>query len=712
MKKVELLAPAGNMESLYAAVMGGCDAVYLGGKSFGARAYSKNFSEEEIIQAINYCHLYGVKVYVTCNTLVYEENVEDFINYVRFLHQNGVDAILIQDLGMLDLVRKKFPKLEIHASTQMHIHNLDGVQFLEKLGVKRVVLARETNVQTIKDILSQANVEIEVFAHGSLCVSYSGQCLMSSLIGGRSGNLGCCAGSCRLSYDVVDGNGKILNKEKYPLSMKDLCTVDKVGQLIDMGVSSLKIEGRMKSPSYVYLVTKLYREAIEAWYSERKVYVNEKILKDLKKVFNREYTEGFLFNAKNSSVVNMKRPNHQGVVIGKVINYKRPYVTIKLTDDLHIQDGLRIVGKDDVGVKVNELYINKKLVKEAHKNDVVTLKIKSDVDINSDVLLTSSSYIDKVIEDKIKVSRKVLIDGVFEARLDGEMMLTLSDNLNNKVQVTISGVSKANNVETLESQVRKQLTKLGDTVYDFQSLTISLDNKVFIPMGLLNELRRKAVLELNKKRLKVGDFKEESYYIEVPDFQRKFIKCCLISKENDLKKIYENNYDVVYCKENVDGIGWQLPKVIDSYPSISKHLLVGEIGAFNKFKNVDCDVSFNVVNSYTVAFLHSIGAKKITLSYELSDEQVKKIVDNYFDRYHKRPNVEVIVYAREEVMISKFNLNDYFSKEKLLLRDNFKNDYIIKNWNGMMVIYNYKIRDKRSINYYEMGVNAVRENIM
>ena len=251
MKKVELLAPAGNMRALKAAVMAGCDAVYLGGIKFGARAFSKNFDNDEIAHAINYCHLYGVKVYVTVNTLIYENEVDTFINYIEFLHKNNVDAVIIQDFGMFDLIRKTFPNLEIHASTQMHIHNLDGTLLMEKLGMKRVVLARETSIDQIRDIKNNSNVELEVFVHGALCISYSGQCLMSSLIGGRSGNRGACAGSCRLKYDIIDDNGNKLNKGEYPLSTKDLNILEYVGELIDAGIASFKIEGRMKSPEYV-----------------------------------------------------------------------------------------------------------------------------------------------------------------------------------------------------------------------------------------------------------------------------------------------------------------------------------------------------------------------------------------------------------------------------------------------------------------------------
>ena len=258
MKKPELLAPVGNKESLIAAINAGCDAVYLSGKKYGARAFAYNFSNEDLIWAINSCHLYGVKVYVTVNTIIYEKEVEDFISYIDFLHRNNVDAVIMQDIGMIDLVRKTYPNLEIHVSTQVNVHNIEGVKFFEELGINRVVLGRETPIEEVSNIKSKSNVELEVFVHGALCVSYSGQCLMSALIGGRSGNRGMCAGCCRLPYDLIS-DGKKINKDKYLLSTKDLMVLENIGDLIDLGVESFKIEGRMKRPEYVYLVVSLYR---------------------------------------------------------------------------------------------------------------------------------------------------------------------------------------------------------------------------------------------------------------------------------------------------------------------------------------------------------------------------------------------------------------------------------------------------------------------
>jgi len=243
----ELLAPVGNMECLKAAINAGCDAVYLAGRNFGARSFAGNFSNEELIDAINISHLYGVKVYVTVNTLVYDIEVDRFLNYIDFLHKNNADAVIMQDIGMIDLVRKTYPNLEIHASTQLHIHNLEGVKFCGELGLKRVVLARETPIELIEEIKNNTDLELEIFIHGALCMSYSGQCLISALIGNRSGNRGTCAQICRQPYSL-EIDGKIVSNNEYLLSTKDLNTLENIGKLIECGIDSLKIEGRMKRP--------------------------------------------------------------------------------------------------------------------------------------------------------------------------------------------------------------------------------------------------------------------------------------------------------------------------------------------------------------------------------------------------------------------------------------------------------------------------------
>ena len=704
MKRIELLSPAGNMDSLVAAVQAGCDAVYLGGTLFGARAFAGNFNDEEIVKAIKYCHLYGVKVYVTTNILIYEREVETFLKYVEFLHKNNVDAILIQDLGMLDLVHKTFPNLECHASTQMHIHNLDGVIVANKLGCKRVVLARETPISLVKEIKEKVDVDLEIFAHGALCVSYSGQCLFSSLIGNRSGNRGSCVGSCRLPYRIVDNHNKTLNNGDYPLSMKDLNTLEYIDELIEAGVTSLKIEGRMKSPEYVYTVTKLYRMAIDSYYETGKVTINEEEINNLQKLFSRGFTKGYLFNEEIDHILNTNRPNHQGIYIGKVIDYKNGFVTIRLTENVSINDGIRIVlDNDDYGTVLNEFYIDKKLVKEANNGDTISFKVNKLIPKNSKVLLTKDSRLINKIDETIKTNpRKVGITGLISLYKGKPMEIVVTD-YNHSIKVVGDIVEESKSHPTTESDILSKMNKLSDTVYKFDGLRVIIDDNVFVPFKKFNELRHKLFNELDKVRQDKKEFIKEKYSINLDDYEHEELRSVLVEKENNDK------YDIIYSENENDTI-YKIPKVNYDYTKYTdtKEYLVGEIGAFNRLKNVYCDYSFNVVNSYTVALLHSLGAKRITLSLELTPKQIESIYNNYVDRYKKKPNLEVIVSGYREVMTLKTNLNKIYNNEKLYLVDRFNNKYRIRERDNITYIYEHKKFDDK-YNYYKLGINVLRD---
>ena len=262
---MELLAPAGTKESLIAAVENGADAVYLGGKLFNARRFAANFNEEELCWAVKYCHVRGVKVYVTVNTLIHEHELEPVVDYIFSLYNLGVDAVIVQDLGLAHLIHSILPDFELHASTQMFLHNRFGIKFAEKLGIKRAILARELSLDEIAE-LAESGLDLEVFVHGALCVAYSGQCLFSSLLGGRSGNRGQCAQPCRLPYQLVDRVSQAEVVEQpgdYLISPKDLRLIEHLDLLEKIGVKSLKIEGRMKGPEYTAVVTRTYRDAID-----------------------------------------------------------------------------------------------------------------------------------------------------------------------------------------------------------------------------------------------------------------------------------------------------------------------------------------------------------------------------------------------------------------------------------------------------------------
>ena len=707
MKKIELLAPAGDMNSLKAAVMAGADAVYLGGTLFSARAFAGNFTNDELVEAVSFCHLYGVKVYVTCNILIYENEIDKFLEYIDFLHQISVDAILVQDIGMLDLIHKTYPNLELHASTQMHIHNLDGVMVASKFGCKRVVLARETPIEVVKDIIKKSNVDIEIFAHGSLCVSYSGECLFSSLIGHRSGNRGSCVGSCRLPYTIVDDKGNKLNHGNYPLSMKDLNSLEYLKDLIEAGVTSLKIEGRMKSAEYVYTVVRLYRLAIDSYYKNNEIYIDKQELNNLQKLFSRGFTKGYLFHEDIKNIINSERPNHQGMYIGKVISYHHGYVEIKLISDVSINDGLRIVlENEDYGIVLNEFFVNKRLVKEAHEGDVISLKVKKQIPINSKVLLTKDSKlineIDEIIESR---PRKVMVNVYVEALVDKELKIGVSDGINN-ISVIGDTIEKAKNNPITKDDIIEKMNKLGDTVYRIDKLDIQMDENIFIPFKKFNDLRRYLFDKLNEKRLYKIDYIKKDYYINVNDYKKERLRSVLVNK-----KVKDLNYDIIYSENRDDNCIIKLPKVMDNYDNLdlNKEYLVGELGAFNKLKNIYTDYSFNVVNSYSVAILHSLGAKRITLSLELTSKQIENIVSSYQNRYHKNPNLEVIVNAYREVMTLKTNLNKVYNSKSLFLVDKFNNKYKIREVNNLSYIY----EPKRYINnedYYKIGINVLRDN--
>ena len=700
------------MDSLKAAVMAGCDAVYLGGVLFGARAFAGNFTNEEIVDAINYAHLYGVKVYVTINTIIYDSEVERFLDYVRFLHKNNVDAVIIQDIGMFDLLRKKFPNLELHASTQMNIHNYDGALLAKKLGFKRVVMARETPIDVIKKIKEEIDIEIEVFIHGALCVSYSGECLLSALVGKRSGNRGTCAQICRKKYDFYDDDKNKLNTNNYLLSTKDLCTLKYVDKLIEIGVDSLKIEGRMKRSPYVYLVTKTYRKVIDNYYNTGKLKIDENDIIELKKMFNRNFTKGFMLNEDNNNFTYDKRPNNIGIEVGQVISKVKNDLKIKLTYAVSVHDGLRILDdKEDKGLVINKMFINNKSVLEAKKGDVITLKYDKYVEKNSKVLLTSSKkQLDSISEAIKNQERFIYIDLNFTAKENENLKLTITDGLNTVTEMLDKTPMRAINKETSFDVIKKQLSKLGNTVYKARSITLNLDDNLFINIKDINEIRRRAIRKLNEKRLYKIDFVEKDYTIGVPDFPSIKQTAVLVNKENESLK---DKYDLIYTEDektkDEDSI-IVLPRIINEHPFIKNTVMIGDFGGLLKYDNFQTNFSFNVVNSYSVAFLHSLGAKLVTLSYELSLSQIKNMIEIYKKRYNKNPNTSLIINSYPECFVSKFNLNKKYNVKSGYLKDSYGNFLRVKTKGDIMVVYHFKkvnLYDIKEV--FETGVNLCLE---
>jgi putative protease len=712
--KTELLAPAGNMETLKAAILAGADAVYIGGKFFGARNFAMNFTDEEMIEAIRYAHLYGVKVYVTMNTLVYESEMKNFEQYALFLHQNNVDAIIIQDIGAMDYLRQKYPSLPLHASTQMHIHNLEGVKLVESLGLERVVLARETPIELVKEIKENTNIELEIFIHGALCVSYSGECLMSSLLNGRSGNRGTCSQCCRMPYDLYV-EGKKVSKEKYLLSPKDLNSLNYLEELLKIGVDSLKIEGRMKRKEYVYTVVKLYRKAIDSYYELGHVKIDENDLYELKKIFNRDFTKGFLNHEKSENFINSIRPNHIGIEIGEVTNVNKNMVTVKLTHPLNQNDGIRIIGDSDTGCMINKLYHNKKLTSHVEKGEICSFYVKDKVNIHDKVLLTTDSIQLNTIDHILKTEKKqIKISGKATCQ-DNVLTLRITDD-KNTVEVSTKEVENALNHPTDKARVEKQLKKTGDTPFVFDVLDIKMQDNVFIKIDVLNHLRKEALDKLAEKRMYQKEITYGTYKEKVTDKKSENGTVAYIKNIKD----YHNNYneymtddEEIYDKlKDKTTIYYKLPRVLEHIPDTNKNLVVGELGSLYKYKNVVTDFSFNVVNSYAVALLHNLGAKRVTLSYELNDFQVKNIIEAYQERYKVNPSLERIVSSTPEVMALKYDMLKPYHVKNAILKDYQNHSYKVEKNNLITTIYHFrKIELENVENNFNLGVEKIRYHL-
>ncbi len=507
---MELLSPAGNFSGFLGCLNAGCDAVYLAGKEFGARAYADNFSDEEILSVIEIAHLHGVRVYLTVNTLIKEKEFSDVINYIRPFYEAGLDACIVQDLGLISVFKYDFPKMEVHVSTQGFATGSESVKFYKDLGASRVVLARELSLQEIKEIKINCDIEIETFIHGSMCYSYSGECLFSSCLGGRSGNRGRCAGPCRQPYSI-EGVKDSKFKNKYFLSMKDQCTLEILPKLIEAGIDSLKIEGRMKSPEYTAFVTTMYRKYIDLYEKDKENYsVDPKDLEALKNMYMRsEISDGYYFRKNGREMITLDNPAYS---------------------------------KTD----------------ETLKNEV------------------KREYIDTL--------KKIKADGYVYSKVGENFSFSL--NANGKF-VTVSGdiVEKALNNSTKEEDIKKQLSKFGNTPFELNELTTECDDFGFISIKQLNEYRRKCVNLLKTELLKDYDrlansYSKKDFELRERSFSPKDI-ICVTNKEQ-----YEiiNNQSL----NTFVGLDYKLYKDVkaDAFDTIVLFPDICRNGDFNEIKEI------------------------------------------------------------------------------------------------------------------------------
>jgi putative protease len=510
--KPELLAPAGGMEALMAAVENGADAVYLGARAFSARGYASNFSEEELEKAIDYAHLRGVKIYVTVNTLLKGGEIESALMLLSHLREMGVDAIIIQDLGLISLSRKYLPDLPLHASTQMTLHNSEGVVFVKGLGIERVVLSREVSLEDIRKVKERNDVEIEVFIHGALCISYSGQCLLSSLIGGRSGNRGYCAQPCRKKYRLYCNGKQIKTTGSYLLSPKDLNTSSDLGPLIEAGIESFKIEGRMKRPEYVAGVVRIYRRLIDRYLKDPAGYsVPEEEGETLTQLFNRGFTSGYFFGNPRGKLMSRENPHNRGIPAGKVISYDRhtKKLRIKLSNSLRLGDGIMVENAEtrpeDKGKIISSMYTEKGPVYNAGKGEVIEITFDSRAPSGSTVYRTH----DKKLMDSLKKESE---SGALRPNIPIYLTATIIPRKPARLEVKDSDsnvvaveseylVEKAEKSPTSKAQIEKQLTKLGNTLFEAAELKVNVGEDIFIPVGQLNDLRTKVVSQIENLRI-------------------------------------------------------------------------------------------------------------------------------------------------------------------------------------------------------------------
>ena len=561
LKKTELLIPVGNMDVLHAAIHNGADAVFLGGKRFGARAFSNNFDDDEMVKAIKLCHLYGVKIYVTVNTMIYQNEVDELLPYIEFLYKNNVDALIMQDIGMINLVRSKFPLLEIHVSTQAHNHNIYGIEYYKNIGCTRVVFAREESLEAINSI--DIDIEKEVFVYGALCVCYSGNCLFSSLNGGRSGNRGECAQCCRLPYSLYIDNKLV--KDGYLLSTKDLNTLDRLKDLLDSNIDSLKIEGRMKSKEYVACVTKIYRKLIDAYYEGRELIISEKDRIDLLKIFNRGFTLGYLFNESNIS--NTLTSNHQGILLGEVVKVYDDKVKIKLLEDIHQEDGIRFKNAS-YGMIVNRLYNESGLlINSALKDEYILIDKKADIRVN-DIVLKTSDY-NLIQELNSYDEKKINISICFKASLDSGMTLEVDDGMHYVSERSLN-VYEAIKQPIDDERVKEQLLKLGNTPFKCNDIKVLLLGNLFINIKDINELRRNVVSKLiaarenDSKELIIGsNLLINSTICDKPEISvfvrnEEQLNACI---KSDADNIYTDSYDIYSKYKDVCNIFYRLERV-------------------------------------------------------------------------------------------------------------------------------------------------------
>ena len=762
--RVEILAPAGSMECLKAAIAAGADAVYTGGALFGARAYAHNLTEEELLEAIDYVHLHGRRLYLTVNTLIKDREMEkQMYDYLLPYYRQGLDAVIVQDIGLFRFIRKHFPDLPIHASTQMTLTGVDGAKFLEKEGAQRIVTSRELSMAEVKKIADETELEIESFVHGALCYCYSGQCLFSSFIGGRSGNRGQCAQPCRLLYRTPEAK-----RPQYLLSLKDICTLELIPEMIESGIYSFKIEGRMKKPEYAAAVAFQYRKYADLYlkyyeecpagedpaaYAMKKYRVREEDRQMLLDLYNRGgFHTGYYHTQNGREMISLNRPNHAGVPAVKVLAKKGRTVTAKALTDLYPQDIIELPMRK--GREKADNYTCKDAVRKGMN---VQIPVFADTPFKRDEIwmrTRNSTLIDTLREEFVNGKIKERICGTF--RLYPQETATLTVKCRD-AEITVAGekAQEALSQPMSRERIEKQLRKTGNTEFEFSFLKVEIGEKVFLPMQSLNELRREALETLEKviceKYRRSGEVKDPEedtielsmeeevlsgwtasvrtaeqmeVILEEEAIGRIYVDCTMFPRiwEKDSyvewitkvhatgKEIYlvmpyifrertRKQYEAAYNR--IFGAGWDgiLIANYESFAFLKEHGYTGRIMT---------DYNLYEFNQESRKFWKEKGVFEFTAPVELTERELQDL---------RVKDGEVIVYGYLPMMVSagciqKTTRGCQKKSGQTTITDRYRNSFVVKNECDYCynILYNYVplyLRDRME-EVYQIGPGRIR----
>lgn len=655
---MKIVAPAGNMERFYSAISATADEIYLGLKGFGARRNAENFTVEELKKAIDYAHLRGSRIFLTLNTIMTNREIELLYPTLKDLYNYGLDAIIVQDLGYAEYLHKNFPSIEIHGSTQMTVANYYEINYLKELGFKRIVLPRELSFEEIKEIRKYTDMELEVFVSGSLCISFSGNCYMSSFIGGRSGNRGMCAQPCRKEYKTSCG------EKSYFLSPKDqLYGLDEIKKLQEIGVESIKVEGRMKDVSYVYETVSYFRSLINGIDKEE----------NTPKLFNRGYSKGYFYdNAK--TIMNRDYSYNMGEKIGEVIGKN-----IRLDEDIVSGDGITFVSKDYKNL--GGTYINKIV----YKNEKLILNFPEGTKY---IFRNYNKRLNDEISKKLKSSDKKLeINFDFTAKLDKKLILKtyLEDENKNRIlnleEISETLTQKAQKRAISEEDINEKLSEIGDSEFTVKNIKIDIDENIFIPLSELKNLKRNVVEKFREKILsyfrrdldrELKENNQEYFKLEIEKDEPKDLEIRVIVSNEEQKNFLEN----IKNEYNIKEIYYRTYDIAKQ-SMLGQHNLDNKLASNlyelleNKNSAVMLNWNMNIVNSYTINVLEKIKKlESFIISPEINFSKIRELGKT-------RLKKALLIYSKLKGMTIDVDIAD--SKNEIITNKENDKFNIIKN---------------------------------